>query len=47
MAGPLPAGSGRVRAVLTPRNDDAGAAPKATAPTAPLRKSLTLGGDKK
>lgn len=39
--------SGRVRAVLTPRNDDGAAAPKAPTPTAPLRKSQTLGGDKK
>ncbi|MCP5282865.1 MAG: lipopolysaccharide transport periplasmic protein LptA [Rhodoferax sp.] len=45
-------GSGRVRAVLTPRNDDTRsgtASPKspAPAPTAPLRKSSTLGGEKK
>ena len=39
--------SGRVRAVLTPRNDDAVAAPKVPTPTAPLRKSQTLGGSKK
>lgn len=49
--GPAAAGgsarSGRVRAVLTPRNDDGAAAPKAPTPTAPLRKSQTLGGDKK
>jgi lipopolysaccharide export system protein LptA len=38
--------AGRVRAVLTPRNDDS-AAPKPPASTAPLRKSQTLGGDKK
>ena len=49
--GPAEAGgssrSGRVRAVLTPRNDDGASAPKAATPTAPLRKSQTLGGDKK
>lgn len=49
--GPAAAGgsasSGRVRAVLTPRNDEGAAAPKAPTPTAPLRKSQTLGGDKK
>jgi lipopolysaccharide export system protein LptA len=42
---------GRVRAVLMPRNDEARTgttAPKAPdAPAAPLRKSSTLGGDKK
>jgi lipopolysaccharide export system protein LptA len=45
-------GSGRVRAVLTPRNDDTRSGspspkPPAPAPAAPLRKSSTLGGDKK
>ena len=44
-------GSGRVRAVLTPRNDDTrntATPPKApAAPAAPLRKSSTLGGAKK
>lgn len=38
---------GRVRAVLTPRTDDGAPAPKAPTPTTPLRKSQTLGGDKK
>ncbi len=40
-------GSGRVRAVLTPRKDESAAAPKAPTPTAPLRQSQTLGGVKK
>lgn len=41
-------GSGRVRAVLTPRIDDTKAAPAAPASAAPpLRSSTTLGGDKK
>ncbi len=42
--------SGRVRAVLTPRTDDSKAGSSASGsstPTAPLRKSQTLGGDKK
>jgi lipopolysaccharide export system protein LptA len=46
------AGSGRVRAVLTPRNDDTRSGssspkPSVPSPAAPLRKSSTLGGDKK
>ncbi|MCC6780335.1 MAG: lipopolysaccharide transport periplasmic protein LptA [Hyphomicrobiales bacterium] len=47
-------GGGRVRAVLTPRNDDNTGQPGAGAPRAPasqpapaLRRSSTLGGDKK
>lgn len=53
VAKPGPGGSsGRVRAVLTPRNDDnraGAAAPGATAPAVvpALRRSTTLGGDKK
>lgn len=40
--------SGRVRAVLTPRNDDTRPGEQApNTPAAPLRKSSTLGGDKK
>lgn len=42
--------SGRVRAVLTPRTDDSKAGsstPGSSVPTAPLRRSQTLGGDKK
>lgn len=54
-ARPGPDGNtGRVRAVLTPRNDDNSKAPGAVAPRAPasqaapaLRRSSTLGGDKK
>lgn len=39
-------GSGRVRAVLTPRTDDSGKAGSGT-PAPVLRRSSTLGGDKK
>lgn len=43
-------GTARVRAVLTPRVDEnrpAGAAPRASAPAPVLRRSSTLGGEKK